>query len=83
MKDRLIGMMGTLGLALVLSAAMPTAGAFATGGSGGSNSCTGGCGTETVAGRVLCRPPHTCAGSNAGGGACGCTQLAFGGCPCS
>jgi hypothetical protein len=79
MKDRLVGMMGTLGLVLVLSAAMPTAGAFAFGGSGGGGGgCTGGCGSDTtVPNRVTCTGiGDTCAGTG-----CGCTQTMTA-CPC-
>jgi uncharacterized membrane protein len=84
MKDRLIGMMGTLGLVLVLTSLMPPASAFAFGGSGGGGGggCTGGCGTIVIDGQTYCEPPHTCGGTRANGAACGCAQTARG-CPCS
>lgn len=76
MKDRLIELMGTFGLARVLSAAMLVAGAFAFGGSGGS--CTGGCGADaTIPNRVTCIGiDGTCAGPE-----CGCSQTITG-CAC-
>lgn len=67
MKDRLIGMMGTLGLALVMSAAMPVTGAFAFGGGG---TC-GACPTDPLpGGKVTCASGATCTGSNASGNPC-------------
>jgi hypothetical protein len=73
MKDRLIGMMGTLGLVLVLISLMPPASAFAFGGSGGGG-CTGGCGTIGFAGKNLCNPLHACEGKNLKDAACGITN---------
>jgi hypothetical protein len=74
MKDRLIGMMGTLGLVLVLTSLMPPASAFAFGGSGGGGtSCGGaGCATVGIGGDLGCaqvQPVNACTGKD-----CGCVS---------
>jgi len=84
MKDRLIGMMGTLGLALVLIAVMPTADAFAFGGiGGGNNPCKGGC-RESNAVASNCETPliNGCTGKKADGTACCPSPKVDGKCPC-
>ncbi len=84
MKDRLIGMMGTLGLALVLTAAMSSAGALARGGSGGGgNPCSGGC-RESNASATKCEAPliNGCTGRKADGSACCPGTKIDGECPC-
>jgi hypothetical protein len=74
MKDRLIGMMGTLGLVLVFYAAMPTTGAYAFGGSGGGGGDCGGTGCASVgAGLELRCDPNQPAGACTGQG-CSCTS---------
>jgi hypothetical protein len=83
MKDRLIGMMGTLGLVLVLTSLMPPASAFAFGGSGGGGSTCGGtgCALDDLGGRVTCaldQPAGACTGTN-----CGCKSGFAGGCACT
>gem|GEM_PF-2111934 len=67
MKDRLIGMMGTLGLALVMSSLLPAANAFAFGGSGGTKKCGGACGQAQPNGK--CPPKSTVIGVYCAGGA--------------
>jgi hypothetical protein len=74
MKDRLIGMMGTLGLVLVLTSLMPPASAFALGGSGGGGSSCGGtgCTPEDSGVNLRCaqsQPAGACTGQG-----CGCAS---------
>ena len=74
MRDRLIGMMGTLGLALLLSVALPTAVAFATGHGRDPADCGGACGKAQPNGK--CPPAGTIIGAPCAGGIdpefCGC-----------
>lgn len=85
MKDRLIGMVGTLGLVLVLSVGLSVTDAFASGGR--VNGCSGDCDIEEREfGPSICGDPrlHTCSGTRSDtGNSCGCVNRAAGGCPCS
>lgn len=82
MKDRLIGMLGVMGLTLVMFAAIPSADALAWSGGGGSNCGGTACESQGVGGELRCRPDQpegTCigcscvSGANPGGvGVCKC-----------
>lgn len=80
MKDRLVGMMGTLGLALLLAAAIPPAEAFA---SGGKHGCKGTC-RQAHANAGECEPSghNGCNGIGTNNKVCCPSTQVNGECPC-
>jgi len=81
MFDRILGMIGTLGLVLILSACLPSATAFAA---SNANGCSGTCGDDPADAKFCKDTGDPCSGTIngvPGGTACGCDKFS-GKCDC-